>query len=429
MLFSSSSVVANAKFEEIADYRIYAQGSFKPKNSTNTLNMVSFSFTPGNGEVENSFIWKMVNVEHLGGQGKMLWEYYIANNDGTAILTDLRETTIKIENVRQNYGIYKDPFEYEDLGAEYGATYVPISAVLYYGDGSVGYGTVSMAGDDITIKATPTQDVQKIAFTTEVNINRDQDVLDYGVLQSDGTYRVAICARVGEIGNDSEFAIKVEVSSEEAGFLKSMIEGISDLFESVSQGFANLWTWLGTLVDAIKDGFADLWDSIQQGFHDVLDWFSSVYYAILDGFANLWDGIQSVVDTLLGLPAKIWGFIENGLHKLFVPGTDFMVDFSENWDSLLENKFGAVYEVVSLTFDSWDRIQASNEQNTITIPQTSINLPEGVSFSFGGQDVRIVPQGFEWLATTIKTFVGGLCTIMFVNGLRKRYDEVMGVEQ
>lgn len=160
----------------------------------------------------------------------------------------------------------------------------------------------------------------------------------------------------------------------------------------------------------------------------MLGWIQNLFNKVSSGFDNLITGISNVFQAIADLPSKIWQFIENGLKSLFVPDAEYITGYKDRWEQLLSEKLGAVYQVVNITFESWDRITASDQTNTINIPQVSIPLGNS-SFSFGGQDVPIVPEGFDWLATTIKTLLGGLCTILFINGLRKRYDEIMGVEQ
>ena len=147
---------------------------------------------------------------------------------------------------------------------------------------------------------------------------------------------------------------------------------------------------------------------------------------IIEWLKGIKDGITNLFNSIAELPAKIWDFISNGLKSLFVPTEDFIVQFKNDMDTMLENKLGAVYQVVNILTDSWDRISANDTSNTINIPSTSIDLPNNNKFTFGGYNVQIVPNGFEWLANAIKTVIGIICTIVFVNGLRKKYDDVMG---
>lgn len=156
---------------------------------------------------------------------------------------------------------------------------------------------------------------------------------------------------------------------------------------------------------------------------------SGLLKGIIEWLKGIKDGITNLFDSIAELPSKLWQLISDGLKSLFMPSEDFIIQFKDDIDSILEEKLGAVYQVVNIMLESWDSITANDQSNTITIPQTTINLPQGNSFSFGGVSVPIVPNGFDFLATAIKTIVGIVCTIMAVNGLRKKYDEVMGVEQ
>lgn len=145
--------------------------------------------------------------------------------------------------------------------------------------------------------------------------------------------------------------------------------------------------------------------------------------------SSIIEWVKKIVTGITELPQKLWTLISDGLKSLFVPSEDFIVQFKEDMDSMLEQKLGAVYQVVNIMTESWDSITANDVANTINIPSTSISLPENEEFVFGGYDVQIVPNGFDWLVNIIKTVVGIICTVLCINGLRKKYDEVMGVEQ
>lgn len=153
----------------------------------------------------------------------------------------------------------------------------------------------------------------------------------------------------------------------------------------------------------------------------ILGWIQNVYHKIVDGFQNM-------VDAISQLPSLIWGYIEDGLKSLFIPDEQFIVDYEDRWTELLSDRLGAVYQVSSVTIESWDRISAEDAQDTVQMPVVSIPLPGGQSFTFGGYVVKIVPDGFSFLVESVKLIAGIVATVAFVNGLRKRYDEVMGVD-
>ncbi len=154
-------------------------------------------------------------------------------------------------------------------------------------------------------------------------------------------------------------------------------------------------------------------------------------------------GLKGIFKQLKELPNKFSGFITNlgdrigqfftqlkdnlinGIKDLFVPDEQFMTDYSDTWKSLLSDRLGAVYQVINVIDESWKTIRQSDLQDSIELPVVNIPLPEDNEFSFGGYTVRVVPEGFEFLGTTIKTVTSMVLVIMFIQGLRRKYDEVI----
>lgn len=174
----------------------------------------------------------------------------------------------------------------------------------------------------------------------------------------------------------------VTVQSEEAGLLSGLLGFVQNIFNKIGEMF----------------------DSITEGFANIGTWFAE-------------------------LPGKLWSAIETGLKNLFIPSEEYIASFKVKFDQLLENKLGAVYQVVNITLESWDSIMDADQQNIIEFPSSKITFKDGTEFSFGGYNVDIVPEGFGSIVDILKVLVGVVCTAMFINGLRKRYDEIMGVEQ
>lgn len=240
-------------------------------------------------------------------------------------------------------------------------------ALLIYTDGTSEY------VDDVTIEKPDSNGTHN--FILEVTPKKDVAKVEFiceNQFKINQTYTVRTKAEihVGERTSPA-FALAVTIQSEEAGLLSSVVQ------------------WL----QGIKEGITSLFNSIKE------------------------------------LPSVLWGYIQNGLQRLFVPTEGFIVQFKDDMDSMLADKLGAVYQVVDITFDSWDRIETYDTKNTIKMPATSINLGNGNKFTFGGDEVPIVPRGMEYLAGMVKVITGIVCTMFFVNGLRKRYDEIMGVNQ
>lgn len=229
-------------------------------------------------------------------------------------------------------------------------------------------------GYTIEMKLTPEEDVYKVVFYVGTKFNPVSYLSGSTGLSANSEIFIGTT-------DDSNMLLNVSLQSEEAGLLAGLIGWVTNIFNKITDGF-----------DAMVDGFANIGT-----------WFAE-------------------------LPGKLWSLIEDGLKSLFVPDDEYMISYSDNWDQLLSERLGAVYEVANIVSDSWDGIMNADQTNTVSIPVVSIPLPGGNNFQFGGYDVKIVPDGFSVLVTALKLIVGIVCTFGFVNGLLKRYDEVMGVE-
>lgn len=251
-----------------------------------------------------------------------------------------------------------------------GETHAPsqVYANLYYTDGSKEYQRA-----ELTLRNDNTYDIK---FSTELtkDLLSIQFVSNYTFNLSNPLGTFNISGYVGE-WNDNYYRVSVDITPEEVGLLSGILSGITS------------------------------------------------------GFSALGEKISGVFDAIEELPSKIWEFIENGLKSLFVPDEEYIAGYKDRWEELLADRLGAVYQVVQITFGAWEEVGTADETNTITFPELSIPLPDNNSFTFGGYDVQIVPDGFTVVVDILKMMVGIACSFLFINGLRKRYDEVMGVEK
>lgn len=329
-------------------------------------NTKSITVYPNNSTEEK--LSHVINCDNVPNTSKVVSGYSVFNDDTTPILKKGEKAKFNL-----NKFYYSILIQYEPTVSEYINEPSSSSIFVYFTDGTSKYigdvfphrNSIYDRYFDFSFEYTPEKDVSRISFYFEKDLSSYINKADIFVITNN----------IGEFSGDNSFILSINQSSEESGLLSGMLGWIKNLFNTVT-----------------------------------------------DGFKDLINGITE-------LPAKIWGFIENGLKSLFVPDEEFMVQFKSKFDELLSNKLGAVYQVVNLTLESWDRIQVNDDTNSIDFPSATINLGNGNTFSFGGYSVQIVPDGFDFIATAIKTLVGILCTIAFINGLRKRYDEVMGVEK
>lgn len=186
------------------------------------------------------------------------------------------------------------------------------------------------------------------------------------------------------------------------GFIKSILDGVVNIFEkitdfalSVANSFAELFTKLG-------NWFTDL-------FSKLGNWFSDLFQKLIE------------------LPSKIWNVFETGLKKLFVPTSDYIETYKDNWDSLMSDRFGALYEVFGVMLDYINAvISGGDNKDTIIMPEVSIDLENGNKFSFGGYNIDLVPDRLEFLADALKFMFDIIFTLGFVNALKRKYDTIIG---
>lgn len=287
------------------------------------------------------------------------------------------------------YGVYF--YNYFTInGGTYPST-VPdeVSATVYYIDGTVSYPndvTYKKNGNilDISFSFTPKKDVEYITLWI-----RD----DFNYSSSGNLYYKNI---VGEYNNTDGYRIEVEQESEETGLIKSIINWIKDIFNSITDGFS-----------AIGEGISNLFSKITEGFSNIGEWFAE-------------------------LPTKLWEVISEGLKALFVPSTDEITEYKDKWEELLSDRFGALYQSFNIIIDfASDLLSYITDDVTgfgnFTMPYVSLESI-GIPFEFGGYSIRLtdIHPLFDDLMTMVRYFSDFIVTLLFVNGLRKKYDEVFG---
>lgn len=126
--------------------------------------------------------------------------------------------------------------------------------------------------------------------------------------------------------------------------------------------------------------------------------------------SNILDGITSIPEMIL-----------DGIKGLFVPDAEGLANQQEKWTQLLEDRFGAVYESVAIIDNFASAFTNQSTQTTIEFPSVTIPLA-GADFVFGGWQVDVVPDGFEFLIEVLKKIIDIVCTFLFVQGMKRRLD-------
>lgn len=212
----------------------------------------------------------------------------------------------------------------------------------------------------------------------------------------------------------------------------SINQGLDDLGDSINQG-------LSDVEGAINDGLNDLDSSINQGLDDlgqgIGENIDGLEATIDQGLSDVESAIDdtndkieqsnsllgNVVDGITSLPKKIL----DGIVGLFVPTAQDLEVYQDKWDTLLQSRFGALYESGQLITQYAQSFEEKAATNTVEFPSITLDLA-GVPFSFGGWQVKVVPDGFDELFDMLKWMISLIATLGMVNALRNKFDRLLG---
>lgn len=189
--------------------------------------------------------------------------------------------------------------------------------------------------------------------------------------------------------------------------------------------FTNIPTdaWNGASSYRLLTGFGD--KTMLQVF--VEDGSKGLLKGIINIVTNIKDGVSNLISGITELPSKLWNLIENGLKGLFVPTESQMTDIKVQWDNLLSDRFGGLYQTVQLIDDYAGTFkEPSQSQSSIDFPEFRLNVGSDSEFVLQAHDVQIVPERFSFLVDVVKTIISIIATCLFVNGLRNKFERLVG---
>lgn len=413
-------------------YQVYQYHRFP-----STLGGTGLTFTPNNGTVEkkeNSFIY------YDYPSSSYYSVYRVSNVDTGVLINSDSKAKVRFNNVYFS-------LLFTDIGAPDGGNlealnYLYITkpdsvyANVTFTDGSSlnYYDEVSVIKKDkalnITFSFTPSKDVSSIAFFAKI------DNPFYGYQCATYTEYTELTMYSGEFDGDNKYQFSVEIDNGVSGFLSSIVDWIKGIFNKLVDLPSLVWGFFENMINHIYDtiviisrNVGNLHNYIWQNFEGALDSIftkiGSLFDSVVGGFNDVWSWFETLWLSILELPEIIWGVFEDGLKSLFVPDEAYFDDTLERYEKLMASRLGAVWQVGTLLHDTWDGVLDSVETKTVDFPKVSINLPDGNNFSFGGYSVKIVPDGFDFLVESVKIIVGIISTLLFINGLRKIYDDIM----
>ena len=101
-----------------------------------------------------------------------------------------------------------------------------------------------------------------------------------------------------------------------------------------------------------------------------------------------------------------------------------MEEYQDKYSNLFKERFGLLYECVTLIDEFFGNLDVSTKQNFIEIPSVTVDLA-GEDFTFGGYQMQIVPTKFEFLADAVKTLTSIICSFGFVIAMKNRFTRLL----
>lgn len=149
------------------------------------------------------------------------------------------------------------------------------------------------------------------------------------------------------------------------------------------------------------------------------------YKFVISSISFLEANEQGLLGLIIAHIKNIPSEIGKKIQGLFVPDNDTILELKDKFIKLLADRFGFAYESIEVTDNIISAFTYKEIKSIIEVPKVTVNLA-GSDFTFGGWEVRVIPEGFEEIANTCKLIINVVLTGVFVNGARKRMFEVIG---
>lgn len=150
----------------------------------------------------------------------------------------------------------------------------------------------------------------------------------------------------------------------------------------------------------------------------ILEYIKNLPTNIKNALKSLFDGITNAISNAVSS-------ILDGIKNLFVPTQADITAYKDKWDQLLQQRFGALYQCVSLVQSYWQSLNPTQPKSSIEFPMVAIDVGNGVYWEFGGYDVTLIPTGFEYLLQVLRMIVNAICTMAVLNVLKNKYERLM----
>lgn len=149
----------------------------------------------------------------------------------------------------------------------------------------------------------------------------------------------------------------------------------------------------------------------------ILEYIKNLPANIKSALSSLFDGITNAINNAVST-------ILDGIKSLFVPTEADITAYRDQWDDLLQRRFGAIYQCVSLVQDYWKSIFPGSASSYITFPEVTLTF-SGVPWTFGGFKVQLIPAGFGSIVSVLRLIVNAVCSLAFLNAMKNKYERLM----
>lgn len=156
----------------------------------------------------------------------------------------------------------------------------------------------------------------------------------------------------------------------------------------------------------------------------IIEWIKSIKEGITELPNKIKSALTSLFDMVVNAITNLGNFIIDGIKGLFVPTNEDITEMQDDWNTLLEDRFGALYQAIDIIHDYAESFTAS-EKTTIDFPEVSVPLGDE-EFVFGGWTIKVVPDGFSVIIDALKLMISIISTFAFVNAMKNRLEKLVG---
>lgn len=113
------------------------------------------------------------------------------------------------------------------------------------------------------------------------------------------------------------------------------------MFDSVTQGFSNLFEGIGDILSWLGSFFVNLGKSLMSGFQWFYDTLLKPMFDFIGGLiSSILDLLGTVVDFVLDFFNSLWDFFVDLFKTLFVPSSNYFGDKVDSLTSNISSKVG-----------------------------------------------------------------------------------------